>query len=130
MRWSRIFSSVPLPAPDVPVMTTTSAIRQRHAKRASAVEEADQFSALAVGELCSRHVLRRIAEDLLDLDAAVLQVLFQLGSADADVVRALERFHPLVERADRCLGLDLGGHHERRSLTTDTRGSSVYVLWF
>src|SRR5204863_3206369 len=152
MRCSKIFSSVPLPAPEVPVTTTTSGLP---------VEEANQLSALAVGEashrlrladaahvqearrldppelryghqhvedLRSRHVLGRVAEDLLDLDTPVLEILLQLRPTAADVIRALERLHPLVERADRCLGLSLGGHHERRSLTTDRRGSSVCFM--
>src|SRR5439155_26389896 len=79
---------------------------------------------------CGRHVLGRVAEDLFDLDPAVLQVLLQTGSPHADVVRPLQRFHSLVERADRRLGLGAGRHHERRSLTTDTFGSSVYALLF
>src|SRR4029450_17723 len=41
MRSSRIFSSVPLPAPDVPVTTTT---------RDLPVEESNQLRPLAVGE--------------------------------------------------------------------------------
>src|SRR5881398_1824794 len=129
---SKTFSSVPLPAPEVPVTTTT---------RGLPVEEANQLRALAVGEpsyrlrladaahvqearrlhppelrhrhqhvedLCGRHVLGRVAEDLLDLDATVLQVLLQPGSTHPDVVRPLQRFHPLVERTNRCLGLGLG----------------------
>src|ERR687887_2111468 len=103
MRCRSLFSSVPLPAPEVPVTTTT---------RGLAIEEANQLSALAVREashrlrladsahveearrlhppelrhrhqhvedLRGRYVLGRVAEDLLDLDAAVLQVLFQPG---------------------------------------------------
>src|SRR5207237_5295245 len=95
-------SSVPLPAPDVPVTTRTGL----------PVEEANQLGALAVGEaadrlrladatgvqeacrlhppefrhrhqhvehLRSRHVLRRVAEDLLDRALAVLQILLQPG---------------------------------------------------
>src|SRR3954470_22472027 len=122
MRSSRIFSSVPLPAPDVPVTTTTSVPLP--------VEEANQLSALAVGQashrlrladaahvqetrrldppelrnchqhvedLRRRHVLGRVAEDLLDLDASVLEVFLQARPPDANVVRPLERFHTLVE---------------------------------
>ena len=44
-----------------------------------------------------------------------------------DVVRALQSFHALIERTNRCLGLGLGRHHERRSLTSDLRRSSGYV---
>src|SRR5262249_42203991 len=120
MRCSRIFSSVPLPAPDVPVTTTTSGLP---------VEEANQLGALAVGEpshrlrladaahveeprrlhppelrhrhqhvedLRSRHVLGRVAQDLLDLNAPVLQVLLQLGPANTDVVRPLTSLPQLV----------------------------------
>src|SRR5947208_2397699 len=113
MRCSRTFSSVPLPAPEVPVTTATSGLP---------VEEANQLSALAVGEashrlrladaahvqearcldppelryghqhvedLRGRHVLGRVAEDLLDLDTSVLEILLQLRPTDADVIRAL-----------------------------------------
>src|SRR5712691_5784625 len=102
MRSNTSFSSVPLPAPDVPVTTTTSGW-------ALPVEEPNQLRALAIGEpshrlrltdpahvqearrlhppelrhrhqhvedLCGRHVLGRVAEDLFDLDASVLQILF------------------------------------------------------
>src|ERR671930_1251272 len=121
IRFSKSFSSVPLPAPEVPVTTTTSRLP---------VEEANQLRALAVGkpshrlrladpahvqkarrlhptelrdrhqhveDLCGRHVLGRVAEDLFDLDAAVFQVLLQPGPPDPDVVRPLQRFHPLIE---------------------------------
>src|SRR5437763_4793527 len=116
MRCSSAFSSVPLPAPEVPVTTTTSGLP---------VEEANQLRALAVGEpshrlrladpahvqearrlhppelryrhqhvedLRGRHVLGRVAEDLFDLDTAVFQVLLQPRSAYADVVRPLQGF--------------------------------------
>src|SRR5262249_60554827 len=147
MRCNRIFSSVPWRALDVPVTTTTRwlPVEEANQLRALPVGEPSDRLRLAdaahveearrlyppelrhghqhVEDLRGRHVLGRVAQDLLDVDAAVLQVLFQLGPPDANVVRSLERFHALVERADRCLGLSLGGHHERRSLTTDTRWS-------
>src|SRR6266516_2706903 len=121
IRSSRIFSSVPLPAPDVPVTTRTSGLP---------VEEANQLGPLPVGEashrlrladpahvqearrlhpselrhrhqhvenLRGRHVLGWIAQDLFDLDAPVLQVLLQPRPTDTDVVRSFQRFHPLIE---------------------------------
>src|SRR5690349_16466419 len=56
-----------------------------------------------VEDLRRRDVLGRIAEDLLDAGRAGLEVLLQLRPADADVVRPLERFHPLVEGPERRL---------------------------
>src|SRR6185436_11645049 len=150
IRASNSFSSVPLPAPDVPVTTTT---------RLLPVEEANQLSALTVGQsshrlrladpahvqearrlhppelryshqhvedLRSRHVLGRVTEDLFNLDASILQILLQFCAPDANVVRAFQRFHALIERPDRCLGLGLGRHHERGSLTTEIREASAY----
>src|SRR5436189_1398402 len=123
-------SSVPLPAPDVPVTTMTGLT----------VEEANQLGALPIGQtadglrladpahvqeprrldaaefryghqhvehLRRRDVLRRIAEDLLDRDVPVFQVLLQTRPSNPDVVRTLQRFHTLVERPYRCLGLGL-----------------------
>src|SRR5919198_781212 len=126
-------SSVPLPAPDVPVM----------AKTGLAVEEANQLCPLPLGEAPDRlrladparvekaarldapelrhghqhvedlrrgHVLGRVAEDLLDPGLTVLQVLLQLRAAHADVVRAPEGVHALVERTNRRLRLRLRHH--------------------
>src|SRR4051812_29974442 len=135
--------SVPLPAPDGPVMTKTGLPGKRESLRLGqgrhAVEQAQQLAPLPLreaadglrladpalvqeprgldpAELRDRHedvehlrrldVLRRVAQHLLDLEAAVLQVLLQLGPPDADLVRALEGLHPLVERPD--WGLRLG----------------------
>jgi len=52
-------------------------------------------------------VLRRVVEDLLDLDLSELQVLLQLRPADAYVVRPRKGLHALIERTDwrRSLGL-------------------------
>src|SRR5712691_4749688 len=101
MRSSNSFSSVPLPAPEVPVTTRTRLLLP--------VEEANQLRPLTVGEashrlrladpahvqearrlhpselrhrhqhiedLRRRHVLGRVTEDLFDLDAPVFQILF------------------------------------------------------
>ena len=64
-----------------------------------------------VEHLRGRHVFRRVAEDLLDLDASVLEILLQPGSPDTDVIRPLESFHPLVEGTERRLRLSLEGGH-------------------
>src|SRR3954451_8872712 len=46
-------------------------------------------------------VLRRPAEDRLDPDPSVLQILLQLRPFDTNVVRTTERVHALVEGTDR-----------------------------
>src|SRR3954469_3792732 len=116
---------VPLPAPDGPVTTKTgravglpvveeanqlvpltvgeAADRLRLAD-AALVEQARRLHAT---ELRHRHqhvedfrsgdVLRRLAEDLLDGHGARLEILLQLRSLDADVIRSLQRLHPLIE---------------------------------
>src|SRR6476620_7416824 len=143
--------SVPLPAPDGPVTTKTglSVVEEPNQLVPLAVGEAADRLRLAdaalveqtgglhaaelrnrhqhVEDLGGRHVLGWLAEDLLDRDAPGLQVLLQLGALDADVVRSLQRFHPLVERPDRSLHRSLGGHHERRILPTSERRASG---WF
>src|SRR5205823_1785592 len=122
MRSSNSLSSVPLPAPEVPVTTRTRPLLP--------VEETNQLRPLTVGEasyrlrladpahvqearrlhpselrhrhqhvenLRRRHVLGWIAEDLFDLNAPVLQVLLQSRSTDSDIVRSFQRFHSLIE---------------------------------
>src|SRR3954453_687897 len=74
---------------------------------AAGVEEARSLHA---AELRNRHEdvdhlgrldeLGRVAEDRLDPNTSVLQVLLQLRAPDAHVVRALERVHTLIERAN------------------------------
>src|ERR1051325_6375924 len=64
-----------------------------------------------VEDLRGRDVLGRIVEDLLDAGRAALEVLLQLRPAHADVVRPLECFHSLVERAEWRLGLSLESGH-------------------
>src|SRR5438270_8688384 len=128
-------SSVPLPAPEVPVIAITGPLL--------AVEEPNQLRPLPLGEAPDRlrladparvekaarldapelrhghqhvedlrrgHVLGRVAEDLLDPGLTVLQVLLQLRAAPADVVRAPDGVHALVERSNRRLRLRLGYH--------------------
>src|SRR5438105_325438 len=118
--------SVPFPAPDWPVMTKTgaglaveetnqlgplpvgqAADRLRLAD-STRVQEARRFHPPElrhghqdVDHLRGRDVVRRVLKDLLDLHPAVLQVFLQLRPLDADVVRALEGIHPLVQRTDR-----------------------------
>src|SRR5437588_9849759 len=105
--------SVPLPAPEGPVTTSTGGT-------ALAIEEPDQLRALPLGEtadslrradladseeavglhapglrnghedvddLRGLDVLRRLPEDRLDLGRAFLQVLLELRALDPDVVR-------------------------------------------
>src|SRR3954454_24234366 len=129
-------ASVLLPSPDVPVMTKTGlAVEEANQLRPLAVGEAAHRLGLAdaalvqearrldaaelrhrhqhVEDLRRRDVLGRVAEDFLDVRGAGLEVLLQLRAADADVVRPLERFHSLVEGAERRLGLSLErGHGE------------------
>ena len=50
-------------------------------------------------------------KDLFDLRVPRLQVLLQLRAPDADVVRPLESFHPLVQRTQWRLGLSLERGH-------------------
>ena len=50
-----------------------------------------------VEDLRRRDELGRIEQDRLDLDDARLQVPLELSAADSDVVRPLQRLHPLVE---------------------------------
>src|SRR6478735_2667299 len=116
-------SSVPLPAPEVPVTTKTGVVEPL------LVEEPNELSPLAVGEatdrlrladaglvqktrrlhppelghghqhvehLGGRDVLGWVVQDLVDPCAPHLQVLLELGSLDPDVVRALESLHALV----------------------------------
>src|ERR671922_853317 len=137
IRLSRMRSIEPLPAPEVPVTTTTG-------EWSLAPEEANELGPLPVREtsdrlrladpclgeearclyppeLGHRHedvedlrrgdVLRRLPEDLLDVCLPVLQVPLQLRPLDADVVRALQRLHALVAGPGRRLGLSLHGGH-------------------
>src|SRR5581483_9092668 len=118
--------SVPFPAPDGPVTTKTGRVvpslavveegnqlvplavgestdRLRLAD-AALVQKARRLHATElrhghqhVEDLRGRDVLGRLAEDLLDGDGPGLQVLLQLRTLDADVVRSLQCLHPLVE---------------------------------
>src|SRR5205085_2766935 len=81
-----------------------------------------------VEHLRGLHVLRRIAQDLVDLHRPRFEVLLELRPADADVVRPLERLHALVERAEWCLSLSLERWHERRILTSGRRPSTCMKL--
>src|SRR3989440_1603643 len=78
-----------------------------------------------VEDLGRRDVLRRMAEDVLDGGGAGFEVFLQLRPADANVVRPLERFHSLIERAEGCLSLGLERWHERRILTSGARPSTI-----
>src|SRR6476659_832080 len=126
---SSAFSSVPLPAPEVPVTTKTGAVEPL------LVEEPNELSLLGVGEATDRlrladpglvqesrrlhppelghghehvehhggrDVLRWVVEDLVDPYAPHFQVLLQLRALDPDVVRALESLHALVARPGGC----------------------------
>src|SRR5436305_8823066 len=144
--------SVPLPAPDGPVTTKTglaaflrAMVEEANQLVALPVGEAadrlrladaalvEQTGRLDAAELRDRHqhvehlggrdVLGWLAEDLLDGHAARLQILLELCTLDPDVVCSLERFHPLIERADGSLHLGLGGHR-RRILPTSRRGAT------
>src|ERR1051325_8912181 len=64
-----------------------------------------------VEDLRRRDVLGRVFEDLLDARRAGLEVLLELRAPHADVIRSLERFHPLVEGAEWRLGLGLERGH-------------------
>src|SRR5690348_8498347 len=116
--------NVPLPAPDGPVTTMTdgrprlpieevnqlralslrqTADRLRLAD-AARVEEARRFHTTElrdrhedVDHLCGLDVLGRAAEDRLDPYATVLEITLQLRTADANIVRALQCIHALVE---------------------------------
>ena len=129
---------VPFPAPEVPVTTMTGPREALPLKEADqlgplAVRETSHGLRLADPGLCEEaaglhppefghghedvedlrgcDVLRRPAEDLFDPRLAVFQVPFELSTLDPDVVRALERVHPLVARPGRRLGLSLHGRH-------------------
>src|SRR2546423_3772613 len=132
--------SVPFPAPDGPVTTITDvglAIEELGQLGALAIGEAADGLRLTdparveearrlhtpelryrhqdVDDLCRRHVLGRIVEDRLDSNAPVLEVLFQLRAPYPNVVRSLQRVHPLVEGPKRSMRLRLRGRrHERR----------------
>src|SRR4051794_792456 len=141
--------SVPLPAPDGPVTTTTDGRR-----RQLTVEEANQLRALPlrqaadrlrladparaeearsfhapelrhrhqnVDHLRGRHVLGWVAEDRLDPDSAVLEVLLELRAAHPHVVCPLERVHPLIERAERCVCLRFRRRHGERPILPTCR---------
>src|SRR5438034_8045231 len=149
-RSSRSRARVLFPSPDVPVMTNTGgrlpveepdelgalALRQpsnglRLADPAL-IEETGGLDATElrhghqdVEDLRRRDVLRRIPEDIVDVGGAGFEVLFQLRPADANVVRPLERFHALIQRAEGCLGLSLERWHERRILTSGTKRSTT-----
>src|SRR4051812_38978450 len=136
MRSSSGRSSVPFPAPEVPVITMTGiealTVEEPNKLRALAVrepadglrladpaevEEAGRLHAaeLRDGEQHVEHLRRRdevgrVAEDVLDADAAALQILLQLRAPHADVVGPLQRLHALVERSDRSLSLGFGRH--------------------
>ena len=61
-----------------------------------------------VEHLRGRHVLGRVAEDLVDLDKARPSgPSSDWARLHPDVVRPLERLHALVEGADRRLGLGI-----------------------
>src|SRR5207253_4969921 len=160
-RSSSIRASVLFPSPEVPVMTKTGgrlpveepdelgalALRQpsnglRLADPALVQEpgglDAAEFrhGHKDVEDLRRRNVLRRIPENIVDVGGAVFEVLFQLRPADANVVRPLERFHALIQRAEGCLGLSLERWHERRILTsgagpsTRKKGANLqHVYW-
>src|SRR5439155_6577302 len=112
-RLSRAFSSVPLPAPEVPVTTKTGG------RPLLPVEEPNELSSLAVGEpsnrlrladaglvqetrrlhptelgdghqhvehFCGRDIFGWVVEDLVDPRASDFQVFLQLRALDPDVV--------------------------------------------
>src|SRR5437868_3621589 len=137
MRSTSALISVPLPAPDGPVMTKTGrlavekpnqlcplAFREApHCLRladATLIEETRRLDAAElrhrhqhVEDLCGRDELGRVAEDLLDLHPADLEVLLQLRAPNSDVVGPTQSLHALVKRA--CRGLRLGLRHHRGS---------------
>src|SRR2546423_3489593 len=78
-----------------------------------------------VEDLRRRDVLRRMTQDVVDVRGSCLEVFLQLCSADTDVIRPLERFHALIQRAEGCLGLSLERWHERRILTSGTGPSTT-----
>src|SRR5436309_3643150 len=150
-RSSSIRARVLFPSPDVPVMTKTGgplrpveepdelgalALRQpsnglRLADPALIQEPGGldaaelRYGHQDVEDLRRRDVLRRIAEHVVDVGGAGFEVFFQLRPADANVVRPLERFHALIQRAEGCLGLSLERWHERRILTSGARPSTM-----
>src|SRR5205085_806314 len=132
------FARVLFPSPEVPVRTKTgrepvSAVEEANQLRPLAVREAadglrladpalvEEARGLDAAELRHRHqhvedlrrrdVLRRVAQDFLDRRGAGLEVLLQLRASHTDVVSPLERFHSLVEGAERRLGLSLKRGH-------------------
>src|SRR5439155_1040072 len=78
-----------------------------------------------VEDLRRGDVVRRIPQDVVDVGGAGFEVLLQLRPADAYVVRPLERFHALIQRAEGCLGLSLERWHERRILTSGAKPSTM-----
>ena len=54
---------------------------------------------------------RVVAEDLLDLRAAALQILLQLSPPDPNLVGSSERIHPLIQGPHGCLDGSLGALH-------------------
>src|SRR4051812_9218224 len=137
---SRRLISVPFPAPDWPVTTKTGrleprsvAVEEANQLRALSVRKsADRLrlaDAALVEEPCRLHapelryrhqdvehlrgldVVGRLAEDLLHPHVSVFQILLQLRPADADVVRTLQRLHPLIARPGGGLGLGLRRGH-------------------
>src|SRR5215217_4422213 len=143
--------SVPLPTPEGPVITKTLAtpggrLAAQHRDELGALalrEAADRLArrdAALHEHLVDLHapVLRdgeqhvedlgrldvggRLEQEVLDLGPAALEVALELRATRADLVRALEGFHPLDEAA-------LGRGHARlgRSLRRWRHGRRVYI---
>ena len=129
-------------------MTKTGA--EGTAASAAVVEELDELGALALGEAAHRLRLtdaalvqvaaaarrtperpsacrkpsrstRTRAEQDVSICVPRFQVALELRASDADVVRTLERLHPLIERAGRRLRVRLRrDHHESDESTKPT----------
>src|SRR5258705_13827442 len=155
MRSSSARISVPLPTPDGPVMTKTLAkpaalLAPQHADELVALALGEAADRLArrdlagaqdlvdlhapvlrdreehVDDLGGLDVFGRLEEQRVDRMSAGLEIALELSALRADLVRALERVHPLYERpfgGRRLLcGRVGGGRRHGRRVYTGGRG--------
>src|SRR3954452_13270318 len=94
--------------------------RVEEARRLHAAELRDRHE--DVDHLRRLDELRRSAEDRFDPNPSILEILLQLCAVDTHVVRALERIHTLIERANGSM-CGLGGWHGQAPDTTNVQAA-------
>lgn len=132
--------SVPFPAPDGPEMTMSLAMALRLRGRLEELDQLpplarsqtddglgrthpallEHLGGLDLSELGNRHdqvedlggvdVLGRVGQDVADVDAASLKLVFEACPLGANAVGTLERFHALLVASLWCLRLRLCCH--------------------